>query len=127
MARTATHRFVFLALHVAYADGVLQPEEREALSAAAHRIGLAAGISEQGVLRMVREATDWYHESRDDEAVEQDVAECVASLAIFKDDIKSSLLWELRALAKAAGGVDREEHILLSDLRDAWGVEAVSP
>lgn len=126
MARTATHRFVFLALHVAYADGVLQPEEREALSAAAHRLGLSVGIPEQGVLRMVREATDWYHEARDEGRVDADVAECVASLAIFKQDIKASLLWELRALAKAAGGVDREEHILLSDLRAAWKVETVS-
>lgn len=126
MARTATHRFVFLALHVAYADGVLQPEEREALSAAAHRIGLSAGIPEQGVLRMVREATEWYHEARADDSLQSEVRECVESLGIFKPDIKAALLWELRAMAKAAGGVDRDEHVLLSDLQDAWDVETVS-
>ncbi len=122
---TATHRFVFLAMHLAYADGVLQEAERRSMAASAHRIGIAAGIAPESIEGMVRAAGSWYMDSVEAKSVHQDVQDAVASLGIFKDSIKRALLRELRELAKAADGVDEREHVLLESLRDAWNVDVV--
>ncbi len=121
---TATHRFVILALHVAHqGDDELQAEEQDALAAAAHALGIAAGVSPDQVQQMVRDAARAYEAAVAEGRVDREVRDAMMSLGIFKSEIRRSVLLHLRGVAKAHGGVNVDEHELLTSLRDAWDVD----
>lgn len=125
---TATHRFVVLAMHVAYqGDGEVQDEERVALVDACMRIGTEADVPEDDMIAMVEDACEAYEQARED-GTEQDIVEdAITSLGgLFKRPVLQSLAHELREIALAHGGVHEDEHAVLMDVCRAWGIESVA-
>lgn len=126
---TATHRFVFLAMHVAHqGDDEIQDEEYVALVDAAMRIGLAEDIPEEEMTRMVAEAADAYMDTVMDGDVGERVQECSDALrATFPEGVRLELLMALRDVAKAHGGVNRDEHLWLHELQRDWRIDRLAP
>lgn len=120
-------RFVFLALKLAHqGDDEVQYEERAALTDSARRIGETAGIAEAETDAMVRDAIDAFQEARKDGMLAQLVDDSVEALGTFASEIRNVLVHELRKVAMAADGVNRDEHVWLDDLRARWGVDILA-
>lgn len=124
---TATQRFVFLALHVAHqGDDEVQAEEQAALTEAARRIGATAEVPPSDVDAWVQEALDVYLEAVQDGMLDQLVEDSVEALGDLDIPVRQAVLQELRTVAMAADGVNRDEHVWIDDLRAAWGVDLLA-
>ncbi|MGB1585463.1 MAG: TerB family tellurite resistance protein [Thermoplasmatota archaeon] len=122
MRWTTTHRFVFLALHLAQADRFVSPEEQRELAMAAQRMGLAAGLDSGRVDQMVLDACDAFHET---DEVRPEIADTMDRLlaAYGKGSpILAAILEFLVGVARSDGVVANSEAMWLDEVADLWGV-----
>lgn len=119
---TATHRFVFLALHMSATDFQVQEPEKRALTEAARRIGVSAGIPLDAAQQMIYDACDWFYDTEDRDAK---AGECVRHLAeAFRvgSPVLRALHTYLRTVAESNKGLDGAEEAWLNAVSAEWGI-----